>query len=132
MDEVSEAKPLTFAMYNIALTGTLIGAILLAVDMDRNAQMLMATIGIFWGTVFSCTIFVLPRFLQAGGGQYLDDALSVGLQSIGRSKNNVTMGVESDAKFSSGTGIPGAVNLIRNVSDPELSVSNPDISDPGL
>lgn len=79
-EEFGEAKPLAFAMYNIALAGTLIAAILLAVDMERDAQMLLIAIGVFWGTVLSSTIFVVPRVLKT---QYYHSQFDYNSRSVG-------------------------------------------------
>ncbi|CAB9518373.1 expressed unknown protein [Seminavis robusta] len=61
-------KPLALAMYNIAFAGAIIGTILFGVDMSRDAQMLMAAFGVFWGTVFSSSIFVIPRYIHSVKG----------------------------------------------------------------
>lgn len=57
-----EAWQLTFAMYNIAFTGTIIVTIILVADSNQSGlkQVLQAT-GTLWGTAFSASAFVLPR-----------------------------------------------------------------------
>ena len=41
-----EAKQLAFAMYNIAFTGIILLAVLSAVDMDTNAQVVLIAAGV--------------------------------------------------------------------------------------
>ena len=59
-----EAKQLGFAMYNIAFTGTIIVTILQVVDMDQSGKLILQSIGILWGSLFSAFAFVLPRFIE--------------------------------------------------------------------
>ena len=60
-----EAKQLGFTMYNIAFTGIIIITLLKLVDMDQESKIVIYSIGIIWGTVFSAFAFVLPRLLEA-------------------------------------------------------------------
>ena len=63
-DEFGEAKQLIFAMYNIALVGIIIVLVSHVANLENNAVIVLQTIGVFWGTVFSTAAFVVPRILQ--------------------------------------------------------------------
>ena len=62
--DFGESKQLIFAMYNIALVGTVIVVVISLSDMDSNGNSILKAIGVFWGTLFSTAAFVLPRMVQ--------------------------------------------------------------------
>jgi predicted small integral membrane protein len=59
-----ESKQLIFAMYNIAFIGVITILLITLLDVDPNGESMLQAIGVFWGTVFSSAIFVLPRMMQ--------------------------------------------------------------------
>ena len=62
--DFGESKQLIFAMYNIALVGTVIVVVISLSDMDSNGNSILKAIGVFWGTLISTAAFVLPRMVQ--------------------------------------------------------------------
>ena len=60
-----QAKELGFAMYNIAFIGAIIAVITFAMDIDMTGQIVLFSMGIFCGSVFSSAAFVLPRLIQS-------------------------------------------------------------------
>lgn len=60
-----QAKELGFAMYNIAFIGLIIGVITFTMDIDMTGQIVLFSMGIFCGTVFSSAAFVVPRLIQS-------------------------------------------------------------------
>jgi len=65
--DFGEAKQLIIAMYGIAVVGSVVVIVSNAMGEAQgqaNKRFLYA-VGIFWGTVFSCCAFVLPRLFQA-------------------------------------------------------------------
>ena len=62
--EFSESRQLIIAMYSIALVGTIILIVVNVADMDRNGHSILKAIGVFWGTVVSTAVFVVPRMIQ--------------------------------------------------------------------
>ena len=62
--QLGEAKPLMFSMYNIAFIGGVTTVILYTMNIDGVGQIMLRSIGTFWGTVFSSSAFVLPRLMR--------------------------------------------------------------------
>ncbi|CAB9530318.1 Metal dependent phosphohydrolase [Seminavis robusta] len=60
-----QATELLLSMFNIAFIGIGITIITVAMNVDQQAQVVLFTMGVFWGTVYSSAVFVVPRFLQA-------------------------------------------------------------------
>lgn len=58
-----EAKQLLAVMYNIAFIGTVIVIIVHTMDVRETSKIVFKAVGIFWGSVFSTSAFVLPRLL---------------------------------------------------------------------
>lgn len=63
-DQFGEAKQLMFSMYNIFFIGLITSIIIMTMDIDATGEIVLRSIGIFWGTVFSSAAFVLPRLLR--------------------------------------------------------------------
>jgi hypothetical protein len=59
-----ESRQLIFAMYNIAFIGIIIILLISLMGVDPNGEKMLQAIGVFWGTVFSSAVFVLPRMMQ--------------------------------------------------------------------
>ena len=51
-------------MYNIAFTGIIIVTVLGVADIDRFGAVILQSIGVLWGTLFSALAFVFPRLLE--------------------------------------------------------------------
>jgi len=63
-EDFGEAMQLIFAMYNIAFVGVILVIITQITNLDTNGTSVLWTIGLFWGTVFSTSGFVIPRLVQ--------------------------------------------------------------------
>jgi hypothetical protein len=59
-----ESKQLLFGMYNIAVTGICFILLETCVDVTPSALSMFRAIGVLWGTVLTCAVFVLPRLIQ--------------------------------------------------------------------
>jgi uncharacterized membrane protein len=59
-----ESRQLIFAMYNITFIGIIIILLLSLMGIDPSGEKTLIAIGVFWGTVFSSAVFVLPRMMQ--------------------------------------------------------------------
>lgn len=72
-EEFGESKQLIFSMYNIAFVASIIIIVANVVDVYERALCILLTVGVFWCTIFSSGVFVLPRLLQVkerlGGGE---------------------------------------------------------------
>ena len=64
-----QSTELLFSMFNIAFIGIGLVAAFAAMDIDLQSQIVLLSLGILWGTVYSSAVFVLPRLLQAGWEQ---------------------------------------------------------------
>lgn len=62
--QFGEAKQLMFSMYNIAFIGVITTIIIITMDIDATGEIVLRSIGVFWGTFFSSAAFVMPRLLQ--------------------------------------------------------------------
>uniref|UniRef100_A0A7S0C5V9 G-protein coupled receptors family 3 profile domain-containing protein n=1 Tax=Proboscia inermis TaxID=420281 RepID=A0A7S0C5V9_9STRA len=88
-----EPKQMIFSMYNIAFTGVILIVLFLAVDVEEDGKRMLQAIGIFWGTVISSAIFVLPRLMQGNGKRRVLRGTSVsGLNTQQLSGLNITSG----------------------------------------
>lgn len=72
-EEFGEPKQLIFSMYNIAFVASIIIIVANVVDVYERIIYILLTVGVFWCTIFSSGVFVLPRLLQLkerlGGGE---------------------------------------------------------------
>ncbi len=57
-------QQLILTMYNIALVYSTIFIVANVVDLYQGTMRIFLSIGVFWMTVFSCCVFVLPKLLQ--------------------------------------------------------------------
>ena len=64
-EEFSDAKPLVIAMYNIAVVASLVLIVAKVVDIPDGALRILMTAAVAWSTIFSGSVFVLPRLLQS-------------------------------------------------------------------
>jgi len=62
--EFRDNQQLILTMYNIALVGTIILIVANVVQVYQGTIRIFISIGVFWMTVFSSCVFVLPRLLQ--------------------------------------------------------------------
>lgn len=60
-----ESKQLLFGMYNIAFTGACLLLLVAFVGASPEGIHVFRTLGVFWGTVLTCAVFVVPRLIQA-------------------------------------------------------------------
>jgi 7 transmembrane sweet-taste receptor of 3 GCPR len=68
-----EAKQLLYGMYNITFTGLCFILLLAFADVTPEALHTFRAVAIFWGTVLTCAVFVLPRLFQ-----FREDSLTGG------------------------------------------------------
>eukprot|EP00588_Corethron_pennatum_P015848 CAMPEP_0194279574 /NCGR_PEP_ID=MMETSP0169-20130528/14007_1 /TAXON_ID=218684 /ORGANISM="Corethron pennatum, Strain L29A3" /LENGTH=803 /DNA_ID=CAMNT_0039024019 /DNA_START=67 /DNA_END=2478 /DNA_ORIENTATION=- len=61
---LGEAKSLILAMYNILLVGVIVILIAETMNISQVTNYMVRAIGIFWATIFSSCVFVLPRLLR--------------------------------------------------------------------
>ena len=62
----AESKGLMAAMYNVAFIGVIILLLVFLLDgVGENGKTLLKAIGVFWGSVFSVAVIVVPRILGA-------------------------------------------------------------------
>ena len=94
-----EAKQLMFSMYNIAFIGIITIVIVYTMDIDTSGQIVLQSIGVFWGTVFSSAAFVLPRLMRVqsekkiGGVMRSKTSCRTGKSGVGR-ESKVRFSVE--------------------------------------
>jgi len=62
--EYRDNQQLMLTLYNIALVGTVILIVANVVKVYQGTIRIFLSVGVFWMTVFSCCVFVLPRLLQ--------------------------------------------------------------------
>lgn len=62
--EYRDNQQLMLTLYNIALVGTIILIVANVVEVYQGTIRIFLSVGVFWMTVFSCCVFVLPRLLQ--------------------------------------------------------------------
>jgi hypothetical protein len=60
-----EAKQLLFGMYNVAFTGIVFICLRATESSTPNSLKVFRAAAIFWGTVITCCVFVVPRLLEA-------------------------------------------------------------------
>ena len=58
-----ESKQLLFAMYNVAFTGLCLVLLISCVDASPEEVYIFRAIGVFWGTVLTSAVFVVPRLI---------------------------------------------------------------------
>jgi len=63
-EEFCDAKPLVIAMYNIALVSSLVLIVAIGVDIPAGQLSILVSAAVAWSTIFSSSVFVLPRLLQ--------------------------------------------------------------------
>jgi len=63
-DALGEARQLIFSMYNIAFVGLILLIITQIANLEESGVSILQTIGVFWGTLFSSSVFVIPRLVQ--------------------------------------------------------------------
>jgi hypothetical protein len=68
-----EAKQMLFGMYNIAFTGICFILLVAFAGITPVSVYMFQAIGVFWGTVVTCAVFVIPRLIQSR-----DDAAAPG------------------------------------------------------
>jgi hypothetical protein len=91
--QFGEAKQLMFSMYNIGFILLITTVIVYTMDIDTTGQIVLKSIGIFWGTVFSSAAFVLPRLMRVQSEKKLGSALRDKKSNVGRG------GRESKVRF---------------------------------
>jgi len=91
-----EAKQLIFGMYNIAVTGLCLIFLLSFLDVSPAAIHMFRAIGIFWGTVLTCAVFVFPRLMQAWNPLGPGRSSSIRLSGMG----DLTGQLSASAQFS--------------------------------
>ena len=62
--QFNDNKQLILTMYNIAVMGSLIIIVSNVVEVYQGIMRIFVAVGVFWTTVFSSCVFVLPRLLQ--------------------------------------------------------------------
>jgi len=63
-DDYGESKQLIFSMYNLALVAFVILIVSQITYWDPNGYKVLQAVGVFWGTTFSASAFVIPRLIQ--------------------------------------------------------------------
>jgi len=64
-DEFGEAKQLILAMYNIAVVCSVVVVLTNFMSSGQAGSRLLYAVGIFWVTIFSSCVFIIPRLLEA-------------------------------------------------------------------
>merc|ERR1712194_899588 len=94
--KIGEARPLIFAMYNIALVAVIGILITRVMNIGQASTYVVVSFGLLWATLFSSCFFVLPRLLRL--------ERSAGLQNlIGAMSNNTNSGDFRHSNYNSST-----------------------------
>ena len=64
-EKFSESKKLIFAMYNIALSGTVFFLMIVVSDIEPDASYMLQAVGVLWGTTISACAVVIPSLIEA-------------------------------------------------------------------
>ena len=84
----ADARALFFTMYNIAFTGIMFSVISFAVTVTESGLSIMVSIGVFWVTVFSSAVFVLPRVSAVKKERLRHEQSRARLRDVHRERNN--------------------------------------------
>eukprot|EP00581_Thalassiosira_minuscula_P033328 CAMPEP_0183786912 /NCGR_PEP_ID=MMETSP0739-20130205/67270_1 /TAXON_ID=385413 /ORGANISM="Thalassiosira miniscula, Strain CCMP1093" /LENGTH=521 /DNA_ID=CAMNT_0026030977 /DNA_START=457 /DNA_END=2022 /DNA_ORIENTATION=- len=76
-DEFNESKQIIFAMYDLAVIGSVLLIVSKAVATSQGAQRVLFAVGVFWTTCFASLVFVLPRLIPSQGAQRVLFAVGV-------------------------------------------------------
>lgn len=107
--EFGESKQLIFAMYNIAVVGTVFVIVINVASLDGAGQKMLKAIGVFWGTVASAAIMAVPRLLRLKATRNARGQVHV---------SGVTHTSRNTAEGSTSTPIPSASASSNEASKP--------------
>mmetsp|Transcript_11831 Transcript_11831/g.34148 ORF Transcript_11831/g.34148 Transcript_11831/m.34148 type:complete len:354 (+) Transcript_11831:322-1383(+) len=101
-------------MYNVAFTGIVIVGINLMIDISQGGELTMKVIGIFWGTLFSSSAFVLPRLMQVKESRQMSTIMGGGQSGGGKGRQNSASSFRNNVYVS---GIDFSKAVVQNSSD---------------